>query len=91
MRDKLFSPGQEVTLIENRPESDWVVHEGPSCGPMPKYGEIYTVDHYTQILGDQWYMVLKELHPEDEFNDDAFAPVAPAESIAELLEEPAHV
>lgn len=79
MPGKLFSIGQEVTPVVR----NWDLIDGIQMGPLPVFGEIYTVIEYR----DETKIVLKELHPGDSYEQEGFAPVLPAESIDQLMQE----
>lgn len=82
MPGKLFHIGQEVTPLFH--QSEWILI-GIQYGPLPKYGNIYTVAEH-ELDEDTWMIVLKELHPNDSWEETAFAPVLPQDAIEELMQ-----
>lgn len=82
--DQLFHIGQEVTPLVQADEWELI---GTAYGTRPEYGEIYTVTEYELDDDGLWMITLKELHPDDNWDQSGFAPVMPSESIRELMEE----
>lgn len=85
MTGKLFYLGQEVTPLVQADEWKLI---GTAYGARPQYGKIYTVTEYELDDDDgAWMVTLKELHPDDNWDQEGFAPVLPADAIEELMEQ----
>lgn len=72
MKPQRFKPGQEVTVIENK---GWTLVAGPPRLIKPQYGKIYTVSRYSQVINNDWYIMLVEFGLDRDFNENRFAPI----------------
>jgi hypothetical protein len=85
MKPQRFKPGQKVTMSEKKP---WVRVSGTNINlKKPVFGEIYTIDFYSESFLGQWYVVLDEFGPGAEWCEERFAPLVSDEVLEKALSE----
>lgn len=80
--DKLFYPGQEVTMVTDGTWSE--VGTGVKF-PGPKFGDIVKVKRYEKIVKSKWYISL--IGFSSLFQENAFAPVISDDKLEEMLND----